>query len=251
MHWSDKAIITSVQKYGENNGIATLLTYQHGIFKGMVRNISSKKQRGIYQIGNHVEAQWRGRLSEHLGSFSCELNQSNASFTMHDTKRLAALSSICALFDKTLHEREPQPGLFSHLETFLEHLKDDNLWEVYYVFLELELLNKLGFGLDLDKCAATGISDNLIYVSPRSGCAVSAEAGEPYKNKLLKLPFFLKNSQNCNINDIEINNGLALCGYFINKYIFEPHNHKMPIARLRFADIMKALENNKEVLEAV
>lgn len=238
MQFTESAVILSTSKYGENSAIATLFTSGKGIYKGMVRGITGAKQRGIYQQGNIVSASWRGRLEDHLGNFSCEPDESIAAFFINDSKRLAALSSVCSLIEKTLPERDPHPTLFDKFKEFLINLKNDSLWELHYVLLELELLSELGFRLELWQCAATGITEDLLYVSPKSGKAVSRDAGERYKDRLLKLPNFLGSRNISNICGREISNGLVLSGYFLNKYIFEPHGYKMPPARLRFVELM-------------
>jgi DNA repair protein RecO (recombination protein O) len=242
MHWTDNAIILSTTKHGESAGVVSLLSAEHGFFKGLVRGISGKKQCGIYQCGNLVEATWRGRLSEHLGNFTAELTTPNAALIMHCPKRLAALSSICTLLEETMPEREQAKEIFTHLQSFIEMLKDDTHWQLYYVLLEIELLSHLGFRLDLDSCAATGDTENLAYISPKSGRAVCESAGQPYRDKLFKLPKYLINGQNSDYNPQEITNGLDICAYFLEKYIFKPHNAKLPVARLRFAEVMREKE---------
>lgn len=215
------------------------MTKEHGLFNGLVRGVSSKKNCGIYQIGNFIEATWRGRLSEHLGNFSSELQTPNAAILMDCPLRLAALNCICAILETTLPEREPATQVYYHLKSFIEHLKNDEHWQLYYILLEIELLSHLGFRLDLSSCAATGETENLIYISPKSGRAVSADAGAPYKDKLLKMPAFLKNEGNWQYDGSQIKNGLEIGAYFLEKYIYKPHNRPLPIARLRFAELVR------------
>lgn len=240
MHWTDSAIIISICKYGESSGIVTMLTENHGLFKGLVRGIQGKNQRGIYQTGNMVEATWRGRLSEHLGNFTAELASPNAAYLMSCPKRLAALNSICSIIDSTLPERDPALEIFLHLRDFITQLINDGSWIIYYPLFELELLSHVGFGLDLTRCVATGNEDKLVYISPKSGCSISEEAGKPYHDKLFKMPDFFINRNNPQIDNGEINNALAICAYFLEKYIFRPHNEKLPAARLRFAGVMQS-----------
>jgi DNA repair protein RecO (recombination protein O) len=239
MQFIDEAIVLSSGKFGENSGIACVLTSQHGIYKGLVRGISSKQNRGIYQLGNVVEITWRARLSEHLGSLSAGLLYSGAGCIMGNPERLAALSSLCAIFATTLQERDPVIPLYKSLRTFLGMLAEaDENWQKSYVLLELELLSQLGYGIDLSECAATGTRDNLIYVSPKSGRAVCAESGAPYHDKMLKLPQFVSEESSSHTT-LEINDGLALSGYFLDKYFFAPHNIPQPQARRRFVSMYK------------
>lgn len=242
MHWTDQAIVLSAKKYGESSAIVTLLTAEHGIFKGLVRGISGKKQRGIYQTGNLIEAIWRGRLSEHLGNFTAELESANAAMLLSSSSKLSALLSISSILESVLPEREPHMDVFEHLVDFIEHLTEDKNWPLYYVAMEFKLLNLLGFGIDVSSCAATGAVEDLIYISPKSGRAVSRTAGDPYRDRLFAMPKFLTNGYNSDIKMHEIINAMNICSYFLEKYRFKPHNASLPDARLRFAEIMKKKE---------
>ncbi len=242
MQITDEAIILSTSKYGENSGIACILTESHGIYKGLVRGITGKRQRGIYQSGNIIEAIWRARLSEHLGNLSAGLIHAGAMMLMDEPVKLAALSSLCAMLETTLQERDPVPTIYHDFKTLLKELgAGDNNWHKTYVLLELELLAQLGFGLDLTTCAATETTEDLIYVSPKSGRAVCRIAGRPYADKLLKLPEFLLADlqEEKEISCAEINEGLNLCSYFFDKYFFAPHNIHQPQARARFVAMLK------------
>jgi len=191
MHWNDTAIILSARKHGETSAVVRLFVREHGVYAGVVRGAHSKANRGVIQPGNIVNATWQARLSEHLGSFKCELLEANAAHIMQDAARLAALTSACTVLESSLPERHPYARLYGIFHLFLTTLREDKNWPEEYVRLEMELLAEAGFGLDLTKCAATGTTDDLIYVSPKSGRAVSRDAGEPYKEKLLALPGFL------------------------------------------------------------
>lgn len=191
MHWTDEAIILSIKKHGENSAVARLFTHEHGVFGGVVRGVHSKASRGLYQPGNIVIATWQARLSEHLGSFKAELMEAHAAFIMQEAAKLSALTSACAVLEAALPERHPYTKLYRIFRDFLAILKTEDDWQEDYIRFELALLAESGFGLDLEHCAATGSTKDLIYVSPKSGRAVSREAGEPYKNRLLPLPAFL------------------------------------------------------------
>ena len=192
MHWSDAAIIVSVRKHGESSAVVRVLAREHGVFTGVVRSANSKNNRGIIQIGNVVSSTWQARIAQQLGMFKLELLESHAAYLMQDAGKLAALSSACALTEISLPERHPYPKLFSALHELLHSLSHSENWQEEYVKFELALLSESGFGLDLSTCAATGQTHDLIYVSPKSGRAVSREAGEPYREKLLALPSFLQ-----------------------------------------------------------
>lgn len=188
---------------------------------------AGRKNRSIFQPGNSVSVTWKARLEEHLGNFSCEYKDSVVGFILSDNKKLLALQSACSMIVNTMPERDPHPDLYYIFADFLSHLKDSTTWLSHYVLFEIELLKNLGFGLDLEKCAATGSSCNLAYVSPKTGRAICAEAGEPYKDKLFKYPNFINNEV------AEIAEGLKLTQHFLNEHFFIPHDKTLPSARER------------------
>lgn len=244
MQWTDKAIIINSRKYGESSGIISVLTHSHGLYKALVKGITGKKQCGIFQTGNLIDATWRGRLPEHLGNLSAELVTPYAALLLREQQKLAALSSVCAILEATLPEREVCSDIFELILKFIECLNYDENWLHEYVKIELYLLAHLGFGLDLSECAATGTTNDLTYISPKSGRAVCTEAGAPYKSKLFSLPQFFISEENCLPPQTEIMEGLEICAYFLDKYIFSPHNNMLPIARTRFGEMMKSVSSS-------
>lgn len=232
MQWQDKGIILSAQKYAENSAIVAIFTPQYGIRKGLVRSVSSKKNRGIYQPGNIVDATWRGRLEEQLGNFSCELVVPIPALCLYSQLRLAVISSVCVLLERLLPEHDPHPTLFSDVESLLIQVKLDHHWQPSLVFFELELLSQCGFRLELSECAVTGRKDALYYVSPKTGRAVCQEAGLPYHEKLLRLPeFLIKNVEDEAVPVEELQQGLRLSRFFIEKYLFSQFHHDFPHVR--------------------
>src|SRR5882672_2608320 len=190
MDWRDTGFVLTARRHGESALIVELLTETHGRHAGLVRGGQSPKRRALLQPGNLVAASWRGRLAEHLGAFEIELLRPHAAGLIDDPDRLAALSSAAALLALAVPEREPHGDVFAGLGHLIAAL-DSADWAARYVAWECALLAALGFGLDLTACAATGVNDDLAYVSPRSGRAVSRSAGAPYHGKLLPLPGFL------------------------------------------------------------
>ena len=237
MNWSDEGIVLSARKHGETSVIVTLMTAEHGRHAGLVRGGTAQRARGLYEPGNLVTADWRARLEDHLGTFKCELLKSNAALVLDFPLRLAGLSSACAVTERALPEREPHPQHYLCLSALLAAIEEDN-WVQRYVLWELQILANLGFGLDLSACAATGNTDHLIYVSPRSGQAVSAEAGAPYRKKLLPLPSFLLGSASevASPSSQDLTKGLELTGYFLRRQVFIHHKTGGPSARTRFVD---------------
>jgi len=243
MDIDDRGIILSIRKFGENSAIITLLTSSHGIYAGFDRQVTSKAKRGIYQIGNIVEMNWKARLDEQLGSLRCELLDPIAAKVMCERKKLAALNCAANLTQRMLGERDNQPQIYNQFINFIENLCAEGDWLADYVKLEFTLLAAAGFGLDLERCAATGQSNDLLYVSPKSGRAVSREAGREYHDKLFVLPEFLKNiphptplPKGEGIEMREIIQGLKICGYFIEQRIFAPQGRLLPSARVRFVE---------------
>src|SRR6185312_7173859 len=174
MEWEDDGIVLATRRYGEGALVVQLLTRGHGRHAGLVRGGQGRKLRTVYQTGNHVSAVWKARLAEHLGTLSGELRHGHAARVLDDPARLACLSAAAALAEAAIPEREPHARAFEGLCALLQALDEDHGWAVGYVEWEMLLLAELGFGLDLSRCAATGEKADLVYVSPRSGQAVSA-----------------------------------------------------------------------------
>ena len=180
--------------------------------------------------------EWKGR-PDSLGHFSLEMARARAAEAMDDRLSLAALAAACAMAREALPEREAHAKAYEGMKVFLDNIGDLDLWPALMARWELGLLSELGFGLTLDRCAATGAAENLIYVSPRSACAVSAEAGAPYKEKLLPLPGFLKEaSVEAGLSDAL--DGLKTTGYFLETRILHLMNKPLPEARRRLLDLL-------------
>jgi DNA repair protein RecO (recombination protein O) len=238
MEWTDHGVVLSARKHGENAAIVTLLTEEHGRHAGLIRGAMGKRARGVFQPGNRVTATWRARIADHLGTFSCELLRASSAGLLDDPLRLAGLSAACAMAATALPEREPHRPLYNGLVEFLGALPGED-WPSLYVRWELDLLKELGFGLDLSSCAATGRNDQLAYVSPKSGQAVSLAAGEPYRRALLPLPPFLLTGHAAE-SQAEIAKGLTLAEYFLERHVFAEGRQKIPAARRRLAERFSA-----------
>ncbi|MEQ8195939.1 MAG: DNA repair protein RecO [Rhodospirillales bacterium] len=239
MEWHDSGFVLASRKHGESSIILTLFTAQHGRHLGLVRGGAGKRARGIYEAGNLVSAHWRARISDHLGAFTCELIRPKAALLMDSPLKLAGLSAACALAAVTLPERVAEAPLFGKFAGLLDAFETEDCpgnWPAIFVQWEIDLLAELGFGLDLSHCAATGRTDDLCYVSPRTGRSVSRDAGAPYADQLLPLPGFLLDSNAPAADWREIAAGLNLTGYFIEHHVLTPHQQKMPAARERFCD---------------
>lgn len=236
MDWTDHGIVLSARRHGEASIILALLTEAHGRHAGLVRGGQSRRRRGVLEPGNLVAAVWRARLEEHLGSYTVELETGYAARVLDRADRLAALTSICATLDGCLAEREAHPQLFSDTLHLIHDLEGDD-FAARYVVWELGLLGELGFGLDFSACAATGVAEDLAYVSPRSAQAVSRDAGAPYRDKLLPLPEFLMGTEEAGASDIL--DGMRLTGYFLDRHVFQPQDRRLPDARERFLNLLR------------
>lgn len=245
MEWVDEGVVLAVRKHGETSAVVTLLTRDHGRHAGLVRGGAGRGARGILQPGNHVAARWRARLPEHLGTLTCELSHAYAAAVLDDPDRLAVLTSACAVSETALPEREACGAIYDGLLALLGAI-ENGVWPVAYVRWELGLLSELGFGLDLSQCAATGRNDQLAYVSPKSGRAVSLAAGEPYKDKLLALPAFLIGGGNSGVAVTEVADGLGLIGYFLERHVFTQSGRAMPAARRRLEERLRRLGGSME-----
>jgi DNA repair protein RecO (recombination protein O) len=225
MEWRDEGVILSVRRHGETSAIAETLTAEHGRVLGLVRGGRSKQQRPVLQAGNMVQAVWRARLEDQLGTFTLEPLNLRAGAIMEEPFRLAGLATLTGLA-QLLPEREPHPRVYEALRVVLDAIENDAVWPALLVRWELGLLDELGFGLDLSKCAATGTRENLTFVSPRSGKAVSAEAGAPFRDRLFRLPPFLTGATVATAGDVI--DGLKLSAYFLERHVFEPRGSRMP-----------------------
>lgn len=229
MEWSGEGYVVSVKKHGETSAIIHVLTRSHGLHAGLVRGGVGRKLRPVLQAGNKVQLSWRARLSEYLGTFTVEALSARAAELMEDKLSLAGLNALSAMAKETLPEREPQARIYDAFEVVLANLDKPEIWPALYVQWEAGLLQSLGYGLDLSACAATGANDQLTHVSPRSGRAVSASAAKPYLDKLYSLPPFMLGSPMA--TPIDIANGLALTGYFLETRLQWGVNRTLPEAR--------------------
>ncbi|MFK7973268.1 MAG: DNA repair protein RecO [Rickettsiaceae bacterium] len=228
MHFSDKGIIISKKPLKENSYIVTVFTQSHGIYSGVLKQYSKKTGDRLVE-GNLVDFAWHARLHEHLGSVKIELIRSYNSYLLLNKMKLYAFNSAISLLKKSFGEREPHNSLFPFLLSFLESLKKAFSFQ-HYIHLELAILSEAGYKLQLDHCIVTGQQDNLYYVSPKSGQAVSKAAGDPYSNKLLRLPQFLLDD--VKLTSPMLQDAFTLTSYFFNRYIFV--GQEIPLSRNYF-----------------
>ena len=246
MQWSDEGIVLGARRHGEANAILELMTRQHGRHLGLVYGGAGRRMRPILQTGNRVTAAWRARLDEHLGTYTVEgLELPAASFlaVSHAVYGVTHLGALCRL----LPERDPHPLIHAALAEVLAHLLDARRAGPDVVRFELNLLSELGFGLDLERCAATGATSDLAYVSPKTGRAVSREPGRPWHAKLLRLPLFLADgASDVAICATDLADGFAMTGFFLLRHVLEPRGLALPEARSSFVNaVLHACANER------
>lgn len=234
MQWVDEAIVIGTRVHGEAAVLAELMTRTHGRHLGLVHGGRSRKLGPVLQAGNSVRATWRARLDEQLGTYVVESETSRAARLIGSPLALSGLAAVAAHL-RLLPERDPHPDLYAAALAVADHLHDPALAPVLFLGFELTLLSELGFGLDLRACAATGRTEDLLYVSPRTGRAVCREAGEPYRARLLALPAFLTGAVPARDPGLdEIAAGFRLTAHFLDAHVHASRGRAVCEERERF-----------------
>lgn len=243
MEWSDEGIILGVRAHGETAAVAEILTREHGRTLGLVHGGRSRRLRPVLQPGCHVEVTWKARLADQLGFFTVEPRQSYAATLLDNPLALSGLTSLAALAH-LVPERDPHPNLYEVTMFVLGFLDDDTTWPALMVRWEIALLDELGFGLDLSRCAVTGSIDHLLFVSPKSGRAVSETAGRPYRDKLLALPPFLRPRGSLSASTVatasDVADGMKLTAFFLRQRVMSLRDTDLPEPRQRLAGLIEA-----------
>ncbi|HEY1225239.1 MAG TPA: DNA repair protein RecO [Brevundimonas sp.] len=235
MEFSDDAYVLSARAYGDTGVVVELLTAAHGRRAAYVAGGASRRMKPFLQAGARVEADFRSRTSDQLGSARLEPVGQGPAALFDDPLALIGLNAAAAVAQGALPEREAHPGAFHAFEALMGAFAWPEIWPAVFARFEAGLLDDLGFGLDLSKCGATGTTDDLIWVSPRTGRAVSREAGAPYADKLLKLPPFMLGAQ-AGLIEGDVRAGLDLTGHFLEQFVFHPQNRPIPPARVWMMD---------------
>jgi DNA repair protein RecO (recombination protein O) len=234
MQWTDEGIVLGTRRHGEANAILELMTCAHGRHLGLVRGGAGSRLRPVLQAGNRISCTWRARLDEHLGHYVVEAVDARAASFLPVSHALYGITHLAALC-RMLPERDPHPQIHAALDDVLDGLLDSQHAGPSVVRFEFQLLAELGFGLDLATCAVTGEDKELVYVSPKSGRAVSRRAGEPWKHKLLVLPAFLSETTAADDPSLQdVADGFALTGFFLLRHVFEPRGLGLADARANF-----------------
>jgi DNA repair protein RecO (recombination protein O) len=233
MEWRDESIVIGVRRHGESSAIVEAMTRVHGRHLGLVRGARTARLRGVLQPGNSVALVWRARLDEHLGAYAVEPLKLRAGRLIASGMALAGIGYLSALL-RLLPERDSHEALYDALALIADHLDAPDVAPPLMAHFEMQILSECGFRLDLDECAATGARDNLIYVSPRSGRAVSASAGEPWKERLLPLPAFLRGGAESAPDAADLEGAFRLTGFFLERDLFGPRGIEVPDSRRAF-----------------
>jgi len=235
MEWTDEGIVLGVRPHGESAAIVELLTREHGRHLGLVRGGAGRRMRPWLQPGNSVRAVWRARLDEHLGAYAIEGTQLRAANLLASSHAVYGVTHL-AFLARLLPERDPHERIYEMLERALDDFEDTRGAAVHLVRFELAMLGELGFGLDLENCAATGQTHDLVYVSPKSGSAVSRAAGERWRDRLLRLPPFLRQEEvpSTGWSDQDLLDGFQLTGLFLLRHVLEPRGQGHSDAREGF-----------------
>jgi DNA repair protein RecO (recombination protein O) len=246
MQWTDEGIVIGVKRHGEASAILELMTREHGRHLGMVRGGFGTRMKPILQTGNSLSVRWSARLDEHLGNYTVEPLRQRASNYFGSPHAIYGVTHLATLM-RLLPERDPHRELYGEFEHILDRLDDASLAAPMVACFELQLLSELGFGLDLEQCAATGATRDLVYVSPKSGRAVSREAGAPYADRMLRLPAFLRDhgaARDFSLVGCDLADGFALTGFFLARHVLEPRGLSLSDERAHFiAALGRALPN--------
>lgn len=243
MEWRAEGILLAVRRHGENNVIIEVFTPEQGRYAGVVRGGASRKQAPILQPGAQIDVSWRARLEDHLGTFTVEPIRSRAAQVMDDRLAMSGLNALCGLLGFALAERDPHPELYARTLDLFDRLGSDPYWPISYLEWELALLEDMGFGLDLTSCAVTGTTQELIYVSPRTGRAVSRGGAGEWASKLLPLPDILRGVGDGSFSGL--GEALTTTGHFLTNWMAaELGNNPLPASRDRLVTALRKRAGN-------
>ena len=246
MEWDEPGIVLSLRPYGEADAIANVLTPERGAHRGLARGALSRRGAATWQPGNAIQVRWVGRLADQLGSYGAELVHPAAALAMENRLALAQLAAACAVADGALPEREAHPAVFEGLLRLVAGIPAGALGPASLIRWEALLLAELGYGLDLSRCAVSGETQGLAWVSPRTGRAVSDAAAGIWKEKLLPLPPLLLPDSGEEGTRADWRDGLRLTGRFLTRDAFGIHHRPLPQPRLALYDLIEKLAGEND-----
>jgi len=231
------AIVCAVRAHGEHGAILRALTQEAGLVAGYVRGGRSRRLRPILIPGNLVALELRARTEEQLGGATVELLQSRAPL-LAEPLAAASIDWATSLTAATLPESQPYPALHAALSALLDAIgvaPSARQWAAALARYELLLLAELGFGLDLEQCVVTGALDDLAFVSPKSGGAVSVGAAQGYEGRLFRLPRFLR-GVDASPSMADVLDALTITGHFLARDVLDGRNRDLLTVRERLVD---------------
>ena len=237
MNLTDEGIVIGVKKFSDSTNLMKILTKDNGIYSGLIRIKKNQGNSGVNIPGNTLSVNWRARLSEHLGFFNTELIKSRSSNYLNSSINLEVLNSICSLMD-IFPEREECIDLYNIIEELLDNLNNTRLWPFLYIKFELLFIERMGYGLDLSSCAVNGSTDNLNWVSPKTGRAVSALGAKGWEDRLLKLPEFLGQNEIKSVSKADLLDSLKLTEFFLIKRVYSQYAKNLSSSRKRMFDYL-------------
>jgi DNA repair protein RecO (recombination protein O) len=237
MNLTDEGIALGVKKFSDSTNLMKILTKDNGIYSGLIRIKKNQGNSGVNIPGNTLSVNWRARLSEHLGFFNTELIKSRSSNYLNSSINLEVLNSICSLMD-IFPEREECIDLYNIIEELLDNLNNTRLWPFLYIKFELLFIERMGYGLDLSSCAVNGSTDNLNWVSPKTGRAVSALGAKGWEDRLLKLPEFLGQNEIKSVSKADLLDSLKLTEFFLIKRVYSQYAKNLSSSRKRMFDYL-------------
>ena len=237
MNLTDEGIAIGVKKFSDSTNLMKILTKDNGIYSGLIRIKKNQGNSGVNIPGNTLSVNWRARLSEHLGFFNTELIKSRSSNYLNSSINLEVLNSICSLMD-IFPEREECIDLYNIIEELLDNLNNTRLWPFLYIKFELLFIERMGYGLDLSSCAVNGSTDNLNWVSPKTGRAVSALGAKGWEDRLLKLPEFLGQNEMKSVSKTDLLDSLKLTDFFLTKRVYSQYAKNLSSSRKRMFDYL-------------
>jgi DNA repair protein RecO (recombination protein O) len=219
----EPALVVALSPHGEHAVVARFLSADQGLVAAYVQGGRGRKLRPVLQIGNRVALDLVTKSPGQLAFATVHPLSTNMAM-MHGPAALALVDYLASLAATCLNEGEAQPRLFPLFDALFGGGAAGALPADVgpaLARLELALLAELGLGLDLASCAATGSTEDLAFVSPKSRQAVSKGAGEPWAAKLLPLPGFLLGvvGGEGEADAAAIADGLALTGHFLAREV--------------------------------
>ena len=226
MHWNDIGFLISQNKYNENSSIVELFTEKHGKRTGIIFGSTSKKIKSYLQIGNKLHLNYNYKIETQIGNFKVEICDAYAPLYFDNSKKLSCIVSAMNLIKLLTVESQENIKIYNLIENFYLIINSEN-WIKKYIFLELKLLELVGYNLELKKIANFEIFQNKKRYFVKS------------HNEKKYIPSFLIENNEDKLDKVILSKGLKLVGDFLEKNILRPNNINYPSSRLEFIKLLK------------